>query len=421
MKIQKKVPIKVGFTDKSRDINAEKAKIKWENRGWTIVNHIDGGLAKTSYLELEKEEAEKQDTIKKTKNKKLTLKNIGIAFAVLVVISIILPSEEEKYYANVPDKEQVVEILNAVSSDMEEIEKSFNEFQYALQSNNIYNAIRIAEYNRINMPFRSYDNYIKDENSEQIANNLIDKFRNSKSYLQLYYSSFVKYANDQKPSLLIDVQDYLNLHSSHKINSLGLSVTLGIKYDLEFDSSSNSWKVQKNSKKNIPKTSEDVGIYTVNDTQISKINMNTGKEFLSEITVSDYPFTSRDKQAVSITLIQTQEKFIDIHIIKSEIKKGFSAILGKNDIENYLNDKFGMFLFLNGKIYNNLPHFNQTNFVEIKIIEFDKVNRVAIFEISFELTEGNNHKNVTKLSSLRFEIKNSDFDLLKKDQLQKIN
>jgi hypothetical protein len=40
--------------------------------------------------------------------------------------------------------------------------------------------------------------------------------------------------------------------------------------------------------------SKDVGIHTVNDTQISKINMNTGKEFLSEITVSDYPFTSRD-------------------------------------------------------------------------------------------------------------------------------
>lgn len=68
---KKKVPVLVGFTEKSRKANAEKTKEKWERKGWTVVNHIDGGLTAASYLELEKGQ-EDGETVAKTTNNKTT-------------------------------------------------------------------------------------------------------------------------------------------------------------------------------------------------------------------------------------------------------------------------------------------------------------------------------------------------------------
>lgn len=146
-------------------------------------------------------------------------------------------------------------------------------------------------------------------------------------------------------------------------------------------------------------------------------NIVTG--FLSKIIVSDHPFTFRNKQAVSIMLGKSSNEFIDITIIKSNIKTGFHSLLDKNDIENYLNDKFTVSLHLDGKIYYDLPNFNKTNFIELKVLEYNEANKKAIFEISFELTHINKHKNLVGMSNLIFEIKDIDFDLLKKDQTVK--
>ncbi|SMM98366.1 hypothetical protein SPONN_2278 [uncultured Candidatus Thioglobus sp.] len=162
-------------------------------------------------------------------------------------------------------------------------------------------------------------------------------------------------------------------------------------------------------------------IFSIVNPDKENTDANIGKEFLSDMTVSDSPLTSYNKQAVSIMLLKTQEAFIDMHIIKSEIKTGFHSLLNKDNIENYLDDKFGISLTLNGDYYRNLPSFYKTNFVELKVIKYNKTERKAIFEISFELTDGDrdNHKNTANVSNLRFDIEGDDFDLLKKDQTVK--
>lgn len=207
--------------------------------------------------------------------KKGLLRNIFLSSLIMFIGIIVLivgieNTNEEKRYASTSDKAEVIRILNAISSDMNKIEESLDKFQNVLQDGDIYDAIRIAEYNKQNTPINPDKNYIKDKNTEVIASNLVDKFNNSNSYLQLYYNSFVKYANDQKPSLLVDVQDYLNLYNAYKAESLSLLVTLGGKYSLEFDSNSSSWKNQKpiknNSENNSKTTAKSKRIASIRNT-----------------------------------------------------------------------------------------------------------------------------------------------------------
>ncbi|OIR25341.1 hypothetical protein [Bathymodiolus thermophilus thioautotrophic gill symbiont] len=54
-KIEKKVYVRAGFTESQRTKNLEKASKVWKSKGWFVVKMIDGGLTKSSYLELEKQ------------------------------------------------------------------------------------------------------------------------------------------------------------------------------------------------------------------------------------------------------------------------------------------------------------------------------------------------------------------------------
>jgi hypothetical protein len=372
MKIQKKVPVMAGFTDKSRDINAEKAKIKWENRGWTIVNRIDGGLTETSYLELEKEEAEKQGTIKKTKNKKLTLKNIGIAYAVLVVINMMTATDDSKKVgisavdtntqkenkqvekidfsvikqkANNGDKEAqfelgvayytgkdvelsknkafewfeksanqgyvvaqrnlgvmydngegvnanhkkavkafkkaiklgskdaqsllykinlaysdkqsvIINVLSGIWTDISREEKRFNNFLKVVGSNDIVEAIRGAQNNKDKITGLTYKSYassvgktykeIDDKETVKAIEDLVKYSQNTNLYLQLYYSSFLEYVDNQKPSLLVKVKDNMNVYESGKFLIITKSFEIGEKYDLDYDTYSEHWRTKEN-------------------------------------------------------------------------------------------------------------------------------------------------------------------------------
>jgi|GEM_PF-2001890 len=60
--IEKKVVIPAAFTQQGRDKNAEKLKAKYEKAGWTIKEHISGGMTKPSYLIVQKESVGKEKT-----------------------------------------------------------------------------------------------------------------------------------------------------------------------------------------------------------------------------------------------------------------------------------------------------------------------------------------------------------------------
>jgi hypothetical protein len=54
-KVQKKVKVKAGLTESGRSKNLKKAGEKWKKKGWTVVEAVDGGLTKSSYLILDKQ------------------------------------------------------------------------------------------------------------------------------------------------------------------------------------------------------------------------------------------------------------------------------------------------------------------------------------------------------------------------------
>ncbi|WP_316347666.1 DUF4875 domain-containing protein [Desulfuromonas acetoxidans] len=59
--VEKKVVIPAAFTQQGRDKNAEKLKAKYEKAGWTIKEHISGGMTKPSYLIVQKEPVGKKE------------------------------------------------------------------------------------------------------------------------------------------------------------------------------------------------------------------------------------------------------------------------------------------------------------------------------------------------------------------------
>ena len=118
---KKKVPVLVGFTEKSRNANAEKAKAKWEKKGWTVVNRIDGGLTAASYLEIEKDNSTSSKNINPNqKNKTSTIGKGALGLiGILIVIGIFAPdtkkTEQQKGQINTPVEESSVKVKELIT------------------------------------------------------------------------------------------------------------------------------------------------------------------------------------------------------------------------------------------------------------------------------------------------------------------
>ncbi len=256
MKIQKKVPIKVGFTDKSRDANAEKAKAKWEDKGWTVVNRINAGMASASYLELEKEDVtqvdENQNLVEPSLNSAVT----RIIISLVVIFVFVWGELSDGFLTYDESQSEVAGVLSAIYSEKAEVEQRFKSFSDTLSSGDILGAIRGARKNEEWLMRHSFDGYlpkvgknykdIDDKNTINMLEDLISYAKTSNIRLQIYYDDFLEYIDNQKPSLLVKVEDSLDSYQSVKHLVVANSFVLGEKYNLGYDDYLEHWRTKEN-------------------------------------------------------------------------------------------------------------------------------------------------------------------------------
>ncbi len=249
----------------SRERNLNKAVAKWEKKGWSVLEIVEGGMTSPSYIMLEKNLDERSDKKPPSKYKRI-VEIIAVFLAVFLVViwglSFIFGEDEgresTKLNQNISydDKQSaVVGVLSGVWSDTNRVEKRFNNFLKTLESNDIVKAIRDAQNNKAKIRELTYKSYtpsvgityeeIGDKKAIKSIEQLIKYSQNTNLYLQLYYSSFLEYVDNQKPSLLVKVKDNMDAYQYGKYLVISKSFEIGEKYDLAFDDYLEHWRTKE--------------------------------------------------------------------------------------------------------------------------------------------------------------------------------
>jgi len=148
----------------------------------------------------------------------------------------------------------IVNVLSAIYSDMATVERRFKAFSTVLSSGDITGAIRNARRDEDWLRQFTYKSYIPkvgksyknidNKNTIKIVENLIKYSQTSNLRLQIYYDNFIEYVDNQKPSLLVKVQDSLDSYQSVKLLVVSNSFVLGEKYNLGYDDYLNHWRTK---------------------------------------------------------------------------------------------------------------------------------------------------------------------------------
>lgn len=87
---------------------------------------------------------------------------------------------------------------------------------------------------------------IDDKNTINMLEDLISYAKTSNIRLQIYYDDFLEYIDNQKPSLLVKVEDSLDSYQSVKHLVVANSFVLGEKYNLGYDDYLEHWRTKEN-------------------------------------------------------------------------------------------------------------------------------------------------------------------------------
>lgn len=127
-------------------------------------------------------------------------------------------------------------------------------------------------------------------------------------------------------------------------------------------------------------------------------------------SVSDYNYTMKDKQSVSIIFGKTNEQYYDLTVFRDSIKPGIELNKTKQNYIDALDASatFGKdnYVFINKDGYEP--------FISFKIKELNYELKKAKIDISLKLYNINN-KEIKELKNCEIEIKDTMFDNLVKD------
>jgi hypothetical protein len=155
-----------------------------------------------------------------------------------------------------------------------------------------------------------------------------------------------------------------------------------------------------------------------NDEDTKKQEVPKRNISLNQVDVSDYQFTMNNQDAVSITLLQDNSNYFTITINKSKIQKGFKFLRNKDNYNTVNKDVDISATFTNDN-FNFLPNVNDNSFIELEVIDYDKINKKAIIKVSTTVVNTNNPKDTIGFNGAELTFTNSDskayFDLLTKN------
>lgn len=155
----------------------------------------------------------------------------------------------------------------------------------------------------------------------------------------------------------------------------------------------------------------------VEDKQEQTNAIKDRKISLNNITVSDYDFTMNNQSAVNINILQDDNNYFTITVLKSKFKKGFKFLLNKDNYNNISKEVEVTATFTNDT-FNLIPKHNQDCFISFEILEYDKVTKKAVVKISTTVANINNYNDSIGFNNAEFTFTNTDekpyFDLLTK-------
>lgn len=131
---------------------------------------------------------------------------------------------------------------------------------------------------------------------------------------------------------------------------------------------------------------------------------------LKVFSVSDYSYTMKDKQSVSIVFGKTQEQYYDLTVFRDSIKPGIELHKTK---QNYIDEITASATF--GKNhYTFLAKDGFEPFIKFKILDMDNIKKIANINVSVKLYNADNG-DVKELNNYEFTINGNMFDNLVKE------
>lgn len=150
-------------------------------------------------------------------------------------------------------------------------------------------------------------------------------------------------------------------------------------------------------------------IEVVEDVENKKEVQKENKSFSpNRVKVSDFNFTLKNKQAVSLTLFEEKNtvNYITITIQKNKINKGYT-------FDSNTNSDFSFPLDVTGQLFNKQYKLLK-NTLYLSILEYDTTEEKATFKFNAILANVNNENDTLNFEDAKISVYSSDFKLLKK-------
>ncbi|WP_419782375.1 hypothetical protein [Malaciobacter marinus] len=120
--------------------------------------------------------------------------------------------------------------------------------------------------------------------------------------------------------------------------------------------------------------------FKAEDTKTISINKD-----LKTFNVSDYKYTLDNKPAISISIGESKDNYVDLSILRKDVKNNFSIDTRDNKDKKIID----IVATWNGNTY--FQNKKEASFVNVKILELDKTNNIAKFSIKAKLFSSTNN------------------------------